>query len=208
MRLPEDSLRQEGECACDDFVLNSGIEPSDYANQLLDLARTLKASSRAFSPALAFARLSNLERRFAAMMNPSINRRLLSPRATLPTTLSALCLLLPLAALRLPAQNLTGRFTGTIYDPSGAAVPNATVNMTNHKAKTLEMTTSESDADGNFKFQALPAGEYEMKLQKGGFEEYKVPQVVLEPGRESSRSVTLKVGGHHGGSGRSGGRNG
>jgi hypothetical protein len=64
--------------------------------------------------------------------------------------------------------------------------------MTNHKANTLEMTTS--DADGNFKFQALPAGEYEMRVQKRGFEEYKAPQVVLEPGRESSQSVTLKVG--------------
>jgi TonB family protein len=185
-------LRQESECACDDFVLNSGIEPSDYAIQLLVLARTLENSSRASSLALAFARPSNLERRFAAMMNPSINRRCLSPRAALLTTLSALCLLLPLAALRLPAQSLSATFTGTIYDPSGAAVPNATVIMTNQKASNLAMTTS--DADGNFKFQALPAGEYEMKAQKRGFEEYKMPQVVLAPDRESSQSVTLKVG--------------
>jgi protein TonB len=64
--------------------------------------------------------------------------------------------------------------------------------MTNHKASNLEMTTS--DAAGNFKFQALPAGEYEMKVQKRGFEEYKMPQVVLAPDRESSQSVTLKVG--------------
>jgi len=185
-------LRQESECACDDFVLNSGIEPSDYASQLLDLARTLENSSRAWSPALALARPSNLERRFAAMLNPSVNRRCLSPRAKLLAVLSALCLLFPLATLQLSAQSLSGKFTGTIYDPSGAAVPNATVVMTNHKTNTIEMTTSA--ADGNFNFKALSAGDYEMKVLKPGFAEYKVPQVVLEAGRESSHRVTLKIG--------------
>jgi TonB family protein len=126
------------------------------------------------------------------MLNPSMNRRRLSPRAKLLAAVSALCLLIPLATLQLSAQNLSGRVTGTIYDPSAAAVPNATVIMTNHKANTIEMATSE--ADGNFKFMALAAGEYEMKVLKRGFEEYKVPQVVLEPGRESSHRVTLKVG--------------
>jgi hypothetical protein len=35
------------------------------------------------------------------------------------------------------------------------------------------MTTS--DADGNFKFQALPAGKYEMKVQKRGFDYLALP---------------------------------
>jgi len=185
-------LRQESECACDDSVLNCGIEPSDYANQLLDLARTLKNSSRARSAALALARPSNLERRFASMLNPSMNRSPLSHRARLLTVLSALCLLLPLAALRLPAQNLSGKFTGTIYDPSGALVPNATVIMTNHKTNKVEMTTS--GTEGNFNFAALAVGEYEMKVVKPGFEEYKGATIVLEPSRESSQNITLKIG--------------
>jgi TonB family protein len=121
-----------------------------------------------------------------------MNRSRLSRRARLLTILSALCLLLPLAALRLPAQSLSGKFTGTIYDPSDAPVPNATVIMTNHKANIVEMTTS--GAQGNFDFAGLPAGEYEMKVVKPGFEENKVPQIVLEPSRESSQSITLKVG--------------
>lgn len=126
------------------------------------------------------------------MLNPSIRRRGLSPRAKLLAALAALCLLLMLATLQLSAQNVSGKFTGTIYDPSGAAVSNATVIMSNEKSSTIEMTAS--DADGNFKFTALPAGEYEMKVLKPGFQEYKAPQVVLGLGRESSRSLTLKVG--------------
>ena len=189
--MAAERLRQESELACDDCVLNSGIQPSEYANQLLDLARSLQHSGRAWSLALAIARRSNLERRFAAMLNPSVNRHGLSLKSRLLTALSAFCLLLPLAVLRLPAQNVARKFSGTIRDVSGAAVPNATIIMTNNKANVVEMTAS--DAAGNFGFKTLPAGEYEMKALKRGFVEYKAPQVVLEPGREASQNVTLKI---------------
>jgi TonB family protein len=185
-------LRQESECACDDSVLNSGFASSEYAEQLLDLARNLASSSHAWSAALAFARPSNLERRFAAMLSPKTNRRGLSPASLWITVVAALCLLFPLAALRLPAQAPSAAFSGTITDPSGAHVPNATVILTNHKTNAIEMTTS--GADGNFNFKSIPAGEYEIKVLKRGFEQYKVPQIVLEAGRENSQNATLEIG--------------
>jgi beta-lactamase regulating signal transducer with metallopeptidase domain len=149
-------LRSESERACDDSVLNSGVDPSHYASQLLELARTLKNAHRGWSTALAIARPTNLERRFIAMLNPNLNRGGVSRRTGLLLKGAALCLLLPLAALRLPGQNLSGKFTGTIFDPSDGAIPNATIIMTNHKADTVDMTTS--DAAGNFVLKALPAG--------------------------------------------------
>jgi TonB family protein len=185
-------LRQESERACDDAVLLSGIAPSQYASQLLDLARTLENPGRAWSTALAIARPSNLERRFAAMLNPSVNRRRLSLKAKFLIPFFALCFLLPLAALRLPAQNLTGKTTGAIHDPSGTGVANATVIMSNHEANTIDMTTS--DREGNFAFKALPAGNYELQVLKPGFETYRVPQVSLDAGRDFSETFTLQVG--------------
>jgi len=185
-------LRQESERACDDSVLNSGLDASDYADQLLELARTLKSSERGWSVALAVARRpSHLERRFLAMLNPCTNRRGVSPRARRLAKLVALGVLLPLAAVRLPAQNLSGKFTGTIFDVSGAAVPNATIVMTNHKAKTIDMTAS--GAEGGFSFKALPAGEYDMKVLKPGFDPYRAPQIVLEPNRDLSLNIRLDV---------------
>ena len=186
-------LRNESERACDDSVLNSGVVASDYANQLLDLARTLRNAHRGWSVALAIARPTNLERRFIAMLNPNLNRRGLSRGAKLFARVAALCLMLPLAALRLPGQNLSGKFTGTVFDPSDGAVPNATIVMTNPKANTVDMTTS--DADGNFAFKALPAGEYEMKVLKPGFAVHRAPQVVLEPGRDLALNAKLDIGG-------------
>jgi TonB family protein len=185
-------LRQESERACDDAVLRSGIAPSHYATQLLDLARTLENSGRAWSTALAIARPSNLERRFAAMLNPSMNRTRLSLRTKLLIPFFALCLLLPLAALRLPAQNLAGKTSGTIHDPSRTGVANATVIMSNHETNTMDMTTT--DREGNFTFKPLPAGNYELQVLKPGFETYRVPQVSLDAGRDFSESFTLQVG--------------
>jgi TonB family protein len=204
MWLAAAKLRSESERACDDSVLNSGVDPSHYANQLLELARTLKNAHRGWSTALAIARPTNLERRFIAMLNPNLNRGGISRKTGLLLKAAALCLLLPLAALRLPGQNLSGKFTGTIFDPSGGAVPNATIVMTNHKADTcapslalppctVDMTTS--GADGNFVFKALPAGEYEMKVLKPGFATWFVPQVVLEPGRDFAMTAKLNIGG-------------
>jgi TonB family protein len=125
------------------------------------------------------------------MLNPSINRSQTSRRATLFTTVAALCCLLPLAALRLPAQDLAGSFAGTIHDPSGTAVKNATVIMNNHKSNTLAMTVS--DVGGNFSFRSLPAGDYDMKVVKRGFEIYRVPQVALAPARDLSQNITLEI---------------
>lgn len=126
------------------------------------------------------------------MLNPNLNRGGISRRTGVLLKAAALCLLLPLAALRLPGQNLSGKFTGTVFDISDAAVPNATVIMTNHKANTIDMTTS--NAEGNFVFSALPAGEYEMKVLKPGFATYLVPQVVLEPGRDLALNAKLQMG--------------
>jgi TonB family protein len=188
------NLRQESERACDDSVLNSGVEASAYATQLLALARTLENSSRTWATALAIARPSTLERRFIAMLNPSINRKQISRGAGLFTMFAALCFLLPLAALRLPAQDRSGSFGGTVRDANGSGARNATVIMTNRKLNSIIMTVS--DAEGSFAFQSLPLGEYEMKVVKPGFAVYRASG--LEPSEESSQNITLQAAGEDG----------
>src|SRR5260370_9749642 len=125
--MAAERLRQESECACDDSVLNSGIQPSEYANQLLELARSLQQTRGAWSLALGIARPTNLERRFIAMLTPSVNRRGLSLKSRLLTAVLASCLLLPLPALRIPAQNVSRKFSGTSHDVSAAPAPNSPV---------------------------------------------------------------------------------
>jgi TonB family protein len=126
------------------------------------------------------------------MLNPSISHIPFSVRSRLATLFLSLALLIPLAALLLPAQNLPGKFGGTVYDPSGATVPDATVIMINHDTNKVNMTTSGSE--GNFNLPGLPAGKYELKVVKPGFAEYNASQVVLQPNGESSQNITLQVG--------------
>jgi TonB family protein len=184
-------LRYESECACDDSVLNSGVEAPCYADDLLALARTLKQPAGGWQPALAMARSTHLERRFAAMLNPLAERRVSSTKFKLLLSLAALCVLLTLAAVRLPGQNGSGKFSGTVYDPSGAAIPNATIIMIDHAVDTRDMTTS--DAAGRFEFTGLPAGEYEVEVMKPGFKLYTQPAVTLEAGRDFSLDAHLDI---------------
>lgn len=126
------------------------------------------------------------------MLSPSINRGHLSAKARFLIPLLAFCVLVPLAAVRLPAENLSGGVSGTIHDPSGTGVANATIIMSNHAANTIDMTTS--DRDGNFSFKALPTGNYELQVVKPGFEAYRISEVALQSGRDFSRAIMLQLG--------------
>jgi TonB family protein len=185
-------LRQESEYACDDAVLNSGVEGSEYAEHLLELARSLRNSERAWAVALAMARPTNLERRFLAMLNPRLKRRAVTKRAVLVTLLAAICLTAPLAALQVSTQNPSGKFSGTVYDATGGVIPNATVILSNPEANTKDMTTT--SATGYFEFTGLPAGRYVMQTLAKGFARKEMPDVVLRPNEDRSQNVTLEIG--------------
>ena len=71
-------LRSERERACDDLVLQAGTRGSDYADELLDIARVMQ---RQRFPAvlggatLAMAHRSQLEGRLIAILDPAVPRR-------------------------------------------------------------------------------------------------------------------------------------
>ncbi len=67
-------LRHEGERACDDLVLASGISGAEYATHLLDVARESAQRRHPWSPAIAIAHHSMLEGRVRAMLNARVNR--------------------------------------------------------------------------------------------------------------------------------------
>ena len=96
----------ESEQACDDAVLNLGVDRRDYATHLLEIARAL-TFDRGLAPALAMARPSNLERRFRALLDGASSRR--PPTRGLACTAAFVVLLavLPLAAISIPAAHAT-----------------------------------------------------------------------------------------------------
>ena len=69
------------------------------------------------------------------------------------------------------AQNISSSILGTLVDPSGAAVPAATVRLTN--TDTNMVLTVQTNADGIFRFPTLLAGRYSLAVEAGGFKGYR-----------------------------------
>lgn len=128
------------------------------------------------------------------MLNPSMNRRRPSAGARILTAVASLCVLVPLAGLRAPGQGLSGTFSGTVLDPTGAVVPNVTVTLTNNATNPPAKETAISNPVGKFQFTNLPAGEYELKAMAPGFTSDTPKQVTLDPGSDSTTNINLRVG--------------
>ena len=97
-------LYRESEQACDDMVINLGVDARDYASHLFEIARALRHSESFWSPTLAMARPSTLEKRFAALLSSASNHRGITARAALLATAATILIVVPLAALdTLPA---------------------------------------------------------------------------------------------------------
>ena len=60
-------MRAEREKACDDFVLNAGARPSEYAGHLVEIARQFASAN--LQGAVAMARPSGLEQRVTAILD-------------------------------------------------------------------------------------------------------------------------------------------
>jgi hypothetical protein len=65
------------------------------------------------------------------------------------------------------AQAVSGNIAGTVQDPTGAAVPNATITITDLDRGTVYHIQSSSD--GNFSQTHLLAGHYQVKVESPGF---------------------------------------
>src|SRR5579862_3678130 len=65
------------------------------------------------------------------------------------------------------AQEVTASITGTVTDPSGAAVPGATVTATSQE-RGLTYTDVTNDS-GLYRIAQLPVGTYTLKVEKSGF---------------------------------------
>jgi beta-lactamase regulating signal transducer with metallopeptidase domain/protocatechuate 3,4-dioxygenase beta subunit len=119
-------LRAEREQACDDLVLEAGERPSDYAAQLLGVARSLRPA-RALAPAaMAMARPSGLETRLLAILDARRNRRgparwLVVACLAAVLTVSAALAAVRLVAKELPRPVVSGQVVGPDGKPHGGA---------------------------------------------------------------------------------------
>lgn len=106
-------------------------------------------------------------------------------------------LLLPAAvfcfhALRLFGQATDGNLVGTVRDDSGAAVPEAQVKITN-RTTNLE-TTTRSNGSGDYRFNNIPVGAYDLSVSAPGFRAMTERNVAVELNKTATVNVSLQVG--------------
>lgn len=86
----------------------------------------------------------------------------------------------------------TGSITGTVKDPSGAAIAGATVIVTSpERGITRQMATNST---GDYDEAALQPGSYNIIVSAPGFKKYQAKGVVLDVGEKARVDVTLEVG--------------
>jgi HEAT repeat protein/beta-lactamase regulating signal transducer with metallopeptidase domain len=96
-------VRTERERACDDLVLASGTRGPDYADELLDIARVMRAQrfpAVLAGATLAMAHRSQLEGRLMAILDPSVPRAGINRVRTAVAATAAACALMPLASVQ------------------------------------------------------------------------------------------------------------
>jgi hypothetical protein len=90
------------------------------------------------------------------------------------------------------AQTDRGTITGTVLDPAGAVVPNATIQAKN--AATNETYNAGSTGTGNYTLASLPAGTYELTVNAAGFKKYVRPNIPVQVAETARVDATLEVG--------------
>jgi len=105
-------------------------------------------------------------------------------------SVKAIALLVLMTASVALAQ-FTAGVQGSLQDPSGASVPNATITLTNVDNQVSQTTTS--DASGVFRFASLSPGNYTVTASAQGFAQAST-QIVVNAAETRNVSLTLSVG--------------
>jgi hypothetical protein len=87
----------------------------------------------------------------------------------------------------------TGEIIGTVTDPSGAAIPKATITIVNEA--TAESRQSISDAAGSYIFPSVTPGTYDLSVQATGFSVATAKGLLVLVGLSTTQPIQLSVSG-------------
>ncbi len=101
-------------------------------------------------------------------------------------------LIASMSVIRLSGQGATATILGTVTDTSGAAIPDAAVEVRNTGTGISE--SSVSDAQGRFRIPDLGVGDYQVQVTKTGFSTVVHQGITLTVGAQSVVDFSLPIG--------------
>src|ERR1700759_3590289 len=105
-------------------------------------------------------------------------------------TVFAVALSLSLAAAAATAAG--GTVAGTVTDPKGAVVVGATVTVTD-AAGAQAHAPVQTDAQGHYKIEGLPAGTYVVVVSAAGFKDARREQLIVEDDKTAAADLQLEI---------------
>lgn len=103
-----------------------------------------------------------------------------------------LLLFLLLISATLAFAQFSSNIQGTVKDPSGAAIPGATVQLTNRDTGVSQSTAT--DANGAYHFNSLAPGNYRVVVTAHGFKNGQ-ENIVLQTAQTSAVPISLQLAG-------------
>src|SRR2546425_9129202 len=89
-------------------------------------------------------------------------------------------------------QATDANLVGAVFDATGAAVQNATVEIQNVATGVKSIT--KSGADGQYRFNNVPVGVYNINVTAAGFATSSLKNINLELNKTATANVTMQVG--------------
>jgi Carboxypeptidase regulatory-like domain len=86
----------------------------------------------------------------------------------------------------------TGALTGTLTDPSGGTIPNATVTLTN--TQTNQVRTATTGTNGSYRFPLIPPGAYRVRFAASGFKTSEVTSFTVNVTETPVLDRTMEIG--------------
>jgi len=80
--------------------------------------------------------------------------------------------------------------SGVLVDPTGARITNATVKILKGETQVAVVSTGE---DGEFSFENLDAGDYQIRAESPGFRTASFHVVVVKPKASSRRMLLIRL---------------
>jgi hypothetical protein len=97
-----------------------------------------------------------------------------------------------LFAIDLLSQATDGNLVGVITDPTGATIPSAQVKIINGATK-IETSTI-SGPNGDYRFNNVPLGTYDLLVMASGFGQMKERGIPIELNKTSTVNISLQIG--------------
>lgn len=100
--------------------------------------------------------------------------------------------LLSLSRCALFAQTSTGTLQGVVRDPTGAAIPEAAVQVANMRTGIASRLVTNDE--GRFLVPFLQTGDYQVSVEKSGFQKFAQTGIKIDVGQNRLIEIELKVG--------------